>query len=74
MVDGSGLLDGVVALIVGESPTATLCGTYLAEYGATVYKIEQPRTGDPLRALGPAVEGVSLRWATLAAAGLRSVT
>jgi crotonobetainyl-CoA:carnitine CoA-transferase CaiB-like acyl-CoA transferase len=73
MVDGRGLLDGVVALVAGESPTATLCGTYLAEYGATVYKIEQPGTGDPLRALGPAVEGVSLRWATLAA-GLRSVT
>lgn len=73
MVDGRGLLDGVVALVVGESPTATLCGTYLAEHGATVYKIEQPGTGDPLRALGPAVEGVSLRWATLAA-GLRSVT
>jgi crotonobetainyl-CoA:carnitine CoA-transferase CaiB-like acyl-CoA transferase len=73
MVNGSGLLDGVVAAVLGESPTATLCGTYLAEHGATVYKIEQPRTGDPLRALGPAVEGVSLRWATLAA-GLRSVT
>ena len=73
MVIGSGLLNGVVAAVIGESPTATLCGTYLAEYGATVYKIEQPRTGDPLRALGPTVEGVSLRWATLAA-GLRSVT
>jgi formyl-CoA transferase len=73
MVNGSGLLDGVVAAVLGESPTATLCGAYLAEHGATVYKIEQPRTGDPLRALGPAVEGVSLRWATLAA-GLRSVT
>jgi len=73
MVDGSGLLDGVVALTVGESPTATLCGTYLAEYGAAVYKLEPPGTGDPLRALGPAVDGVSLRWVTLAA-GLRSVT
>jgi crotonobetainyl-CoA:carnitine CoA-transferase CaiB-like acyl-CoA transferase len=73
MINGSGLLDGFVAAVLGESPTATLCGTYLAEHGATVYKVEQPRTGDPLRALGPAVEGVSLRWATLAA-GLRSVT
>ena len=73
MVNGSGLLDGVVAAVLGESPTATLCGAYLAEHGATVYKIEQPGTGDPLRALGPAVDGVSLRWATLAA-GLRSVT
>ena len=73
MVNGSGLLKGVVAAVIGESPTATLCGACLAEYGATVYKIEQPRTGDPLRALGPTVEGVSLRWATLAA-GLRSVT
>ena len=73
MVNGSGLLDGVVAAVLGESPTATLCGTYLAEHGATVYKFEQPRTGDPLRALGPAVDGASLRWAPLAA-GLRSVT
>ena len=73
MVNGSGLLDGVVAAVLGESPTATLCGAYLAEHGATVYKIEQPGPGDPLRALGPAVDGVSLRWATLAA-GLRSVT
>jgi formyl-CoA transferase len=73
MVNGSGLLDGVVAAVLGESPTATLCGTYLAEHGATVYKFEQPGTGDPLRALGPAVDGASLRWATLAA-GLRSVT
>ena len=73
MVNGSGLLDGVVAAVLGESLTATLCGTYLAEHGATVYKIEQPRTGDPLRALGPAVDGVRLRWATFAA-GLRSVT
>jgi formyl-CoA transferase len=73
VANGSGLLDGVVAAVLGESPTATLCGSYLAEHGATVYKIEQPGTGDPLRGLGPAVDGVSLRWATLAA-GLRSVT
>src|ERR1700689_1651430 len=73
MVNGSGLLDGVVAAVLGESPTATLGGTSLAEHGATVYKFEQPGTGDPLRALGPAVDGASLRWATLAA-GLRSVT
>ena len=39
MVNGSGLLDGVVAAVLGESPTATLCGSYLAEHGATVYKI-----------------------------------
>lgn len=41
-------------------------GKLLAEFGATVYKIEQPGTGDHLRNFGPQKDGVGLWWKYLA--------
>jgi len=36
--------------------------TYLSDFGANVIKVEQPRTGDTLRAIGPFKAGESLWW------------
>lgn len=42
---------------------APFCGTILADFGAEVIKIEQPRTGDALRQFGTITEcGDSLVW------------
>jgi crotonobetainyl-CoA:carnitine CoA-transferase CaiB-like acyl-CoA transferase len=39
-----------------------MVGTTLAEFGADVIKVEQPRTGDPMRTWGPMREGVGLMF------------
>lgn len=36
--------------------------TLLADFGAEVIKVEQPSIGDPLRGIGPFVNGESLYW------------
>jgi len=65
-------LGGIRGVVVGESLAATIWGSLMAEYGAEIIKVEPPG-GDPLRRLGPLVDGASLRWSS-SARGLRSVT
>ena len=58
-----GLLDGVVVLDL----TRVLAGPYsamlLADMGATVIKVENPKGGDDTRSMGPFVNGSSVYYA-----------
>ena len=47
------VLDGVLVVEFGSDVAAPFCGKLLADYGATVIKIEAPGTGDPSREAGP---------------------
>ncbi|MCL6594043.1 MAG: CoA transferase, partial [Alicyclobacillus sp.] len=48
---------------LGTRIAAPFAATLLAEFGAEVYKVELPRTGDFLRQIGPFVDDYSLWWA-----------
>lgn len=50
-----------------------LCGALLADYGAEVIKVEQPRVGDPLRAFPPHKDGVSL-WSKVTNRNKRAIS
>ncbi len=59
----AGPLSGVLVLDVATFLAAPFCATLLAEFGATVIKIEQPGAGDSLRKLGtPSASGDSFIW------------
>jgi len=64
-------------LDLGTRIAAPFCAGLLGEQGAEVIKVEQPGTGDPLRQLGPFVDGpegpYSLYWA-VEGRGRKSVT
>ncbi|MDF2615684.1 MAG: carnitine dehydratase [Sedimentibacter sp.] len=60
-----GLLDGIVVLDLTRVLAGPYCGMLLADMGATVYKIEQPKKGDDSRAFGPFVNGESAYYMNL---------
>ncbi len=70
-------LTGLRVLDLGTRIAAPFCAGLLGEQGAEVIKVEQPGTGDPLRQLGPFVDGpegpYSLYWA-VEGRGRKSVT
>lgn len=70
----SGPLEGVTVIEMGQLLAGPYCGQLLADYGATVIKLEPPGVGDPLRAWGrEKVDGQALWW-PIAARNKRSVT
>jgi crotonobetainyl-CoA:carnitine CoA-transferase CaiB-like acyl-CoA transferase len=62
---GNGALTGIVVLEVGNFMAAPFATLQLADQGAGVIKVEDPRTGDLVRATGPFVEGHSSPFARL---------
>jgi len=70
-------LEGLRVLDLGTRVAAPFCAGLLGEQGAEVIKIEKPGQGDPLRDLGPFVDGPdgphSLYWA-VEGRGRKSVT
>jgi crotonobetainyl-CoA:carnitine CoA-transferase CaiB-like acyl-CoA transferase len=58
-VTGAPPLDGLRVLEVGVFMAAPFATMQLADLGASVLKVEPPRTGDPVRASGPFVQGES---------------
>ncbi|MFO1537857.1 MAG: CaiB/BaiF CoA transferase family protein [Actinomycetota bacterium] len=60
----SGPLEGVRVLDLGTRIAAPFCAGLLGEQGAEVIKIEQPRTGDFMRDIGPFVTPTSADDAT----------
>lgn len=64
--DMHGPLAGVRVVEMGQLIAGPFCGQVLGDLGAEVIKIEEPRTGDPMRQWGQArVEGDSLWWSVL---------
>ena len=53
------MLDGIKVLDFTSTVAGAGAGAMMADYGASVLKIEPP-TGDPLRAMPPLMDGVSL--------------
>ncbi len=70
-------LEGLRVLDLGTRVAAPFCAGLLGEQGAEVIKVEKPGQGDPLRDLGPFVDGPdgphSLYWA-VEGRGRKSVT
>lgn len=58
----SGPLAGVRILDLGTMIAGPVAATLLADLGAEVIKVEMPKQGDPLRHIGPAVNGDGLYW------------
>lgn len=56
------MLDKLVVIDIGTMVAAPVAGTLMADFGATVIKVEQPGSGDTLRGLGPFLEEESLWW------------
>ncbi|MEE6140149.1 CoA transferase [Mycobacterium sp. 050128] len=59
--EARGPLVGLRVLDVGQLVAGPMIGTYLADWGADVVKVEQPRIGDPIRKLG-SHSGAPLWW------------
>lgn len=59
----NGLLDGVVVLDLTRVLAGPYCGMILAEMGATVIKLENPKGGDDSRKMGPFVNDNSVYFA-----------
>ena len=58
-------LHGLLVLDLSTIVSGGTTTAVLADFGARVIKVEQPRAGDPLRAWGPVKDGVSLWWKVL---------
>lgn len=71
--DGRRPLDGVTVVEAGTMISGPMVGTFFAEFGADVVKVEHPDGGDHLRRFGPQVEGTSVWWKHLGR-NKRSVT
>src|SRR5689334_700750 len=53
MTDNPQPLSGVSVIETGTGVAVAFCGKLLADYGATVIKIEHPRAIDPVRTMPP---------------------
>jgi len=58
-------LEGVVVVEAATLGAAPLAGTFLAEFGARVIKVEAPGTGDETRKWGKKRNGIGLAWKNL---------
>jgi crotonobetainyl-CoA:carnitine CoA-transferase CaiB-like acyl-CoA transferase len=64
----SGVLDGIRVLDITQWAMSPVAGGVLADWGATVFKVEHPETGDPMRGLvttglvGDADTDVNFMW------------
>ena len=58
-----GLLDGIVVLDLGRVLACPYAATLMADMGATVIKIKNPKGGDDTRKMGPFVNGNSVYYA-----------
>lgn len=70
MADGEakpeGALAGLKVLEMGSMLAGPFVGSMLADFGATVVKVEKPGTPDPLREWPPHKDGIPLWWKTMA--------
>ena len=59
-------LDGLRVVETGLVLSGPFCASLLADFGASVIKVERPDGGDPARLMGPRVNDVSLWWGVMA--------
>ncbi len=59
-----GPLQGVRVLDASTVIAGPFGASLLSDFGAEVIKVEMPGKGDPSRAMGPLLDGESLRWPT----------
>jgi len=57
-----GPLEELTVIEAGSMISAGTTGRLLADFGATVFKVEHPKSGDHLRHFGPQSDGVGLWW------------
>jgi crotonobetainyl-CoA:carnitine CoA-transferase CaiB-like acyl-CoA transferase len=70
----AGALEGLRVLEMGQLLAGPFCGQLLGDHGADVVKLEDPRTGDPIRQWGrEQKDGIPLWW-PIVARNKRSVT
>jgi formyl-CoA transferase len=71
---GQGPLADLVVIELGTLIAGPFCGQILADFGAEVIKVEDPRTGDPMRQWGRSLpQGLSPWWPVIGR-GKKSVT
>ncbi len=59
-------LKGIRVLDIANVIAGPYCASIMSEFGADVIKIEQPRTGDNFRSMGPrSKDGKSIRWPSM---------
>lgn len=74
MAGENGPLTGLRLIEMGQLLAGPFCGQLMADFGADVIKVEQPKVGDPLREWGrEKSEGKSLWW-PIVARNKRSIT
>jgi succinyl-CoA---D-citramalate CoA-transferase len=71
---GQGPLSDLVVVELGTLIAGPFCGQILADFGAEVIKVEDPKTGDPMRQWGRSLpKGLSPWWPVIGR-GKKSVT
>lgn len=61
-----GPLEGITVLELGVLIAGPFCGQLLGDFGAEIIKIEDPKTGDPMRNWGQVrPDGHSVHWAVI---------
>jgi len=70
----AGPLSDITVIELGTLIAGPFCGQILADFGATVIKIEDPKGGDPMRAWGRSLPKGQSPWWPVIARGKQSVT
>jgi len=73
MAQSSRPFEGLRVVEAGIALAGPFAGSLLADLGAEVVKVERPDGGDPMRLMGPQVDGVPLWWG-VGARGKRCVS
>src|SRR6201996_849634 len=71
---GRGPLADLVVIELGTLIAAPFCGQILADFGAELIKIEDPKTGDPMRQWGRSLPKGHSPWWPVIGRGKKSVT
>ncbi len=71
---GQGPLADLVVIELGTLIAAPFCGQILADFGAEVIKLEDPKTGDPMRQWGRSLPKGHSPWWPVIGRGKKSVT